>query len=84
MPSFHQAVHAINNPLSIVNYSDVVRTGSILYLAVSNGDEPATSQILSEDIQAQIEQAIFNIKYVIEAADPSFDAIHHFRKIDAV
>ncbi len=58
------------------------------------GDDPTTGQILSEDIEAQTEQAIFNLKAVLEAAGLSLDVIvgrkicmidmKELRKVEAV
>lgn len=93
MPSLRQALLAPNAPKPNGNYSHAVRSGNMLYLAGWMGDDPTTGQILSQDIEAQTERAILNIKAVIEAAGLSLDAvvsrriyltdIKEFRKVDA-
>lgn len=90
MPSSCQAVH-VTEPNG--NYSHAVRSGNMLYIAGWMGDDPATSQILSQDIEGQNEQAILNIKAVLDAAGLSLDAVvsrkiyiidmKEFRKVDA-
>lgn len=72
MPSSCQAVH-VTEPNG--NYSHAVRSGNMLYIAGWMGDDPATGQIPSQDIEGQTEQATLNIKAVLDAAGLSLDTV---------
>lgn len=63
-----EVIHSPDAPAAIGTYSQGVRVGKTVYLSGQIPLEPSSMTLCSEDITAQIEQVIENLKAVCEAA----------------
>ena len=71
-----QTIHTDRAPQAIGTYSQAVRAGNTVYLSGQVPFDPATEQLVSGDIEAQIRRVFENLKAVAEAAGGSLaDAV---------
>jgi reactive intermediate/imine deaminase len=66
-----QVIHTRNAPQAIGTYSQAVRAGDTVYLSGQIPLDPATMQLVSGDIEAEITRVFENLKAVAEAAGGS-------------
>jgi len=66
-----QTIQTSNAPQAIGPYSQAVRAGDTVYLSGQIPLDPATMQLVSGDIEAEIHQVFKNLKAVAEAAGGS-------------
>jgi reactive intermediate/imine deaminase len=66
-----QTIHTSKAPQAIGPYSQAVRAGDTVYLSGQIPLDPATMQLVSGDIEAEIRQVFENLKAVAEAAGSS-------------
>ena len=66
-----QTIHTNNAPQAIGPYSQAVRAGDTVYLSGQIPLDPATMQLVTGDIEAEIHQVFRNLKAVAEAAGGS-------------
>jgi reactive intermediate/imine deaminase len=66
-----QTIHTSHAPQAIGPYSQAVRAGDTVYLSGQIPIDPATMQLVSGDIEAEIRQVFENLKAVAEAAGGS-------------
>src|SRR5215472_13990632 len=66
-----QIIQTSNAPQAIGPYSQAVRAGDTVYLSGQIPLDPATMQLVSGDIEAEIRQVFENLKAVAEAAGGS-------------
>lgn len=62
-------------PGAIGAYSQAVRAGDLVYLSGAIPLVPATMELVSEDVRAQIVQVFDNLEAVCEASGGSFDQV---------
>ncbi len=65
-------VKTTNAPAAIGPYSQAIKTGNLLFTSGQIPIDPATGQI-PEGVEAQAEQALTNVKNLIEAAGASIE-----------
>ena len=70
-----QAIHTDAAPAAIGTYSQAIRTGDTVYLSGQIPLDPATMQIVSDDMEARIVHVFENLKAVCEAAGGSLGDI---------
>ena len=73
-----QTIQTPNAPQAIGPYSQAVRAGDTVYLSGQIPLDPATMQLVSGDIEAEIHQVFKNLKAVAEAAGGSLAKAHDF------
>jgi reactive intermediate/imine deaminase len=66
-----QTIHTSHAPQAIGPYSQAVRAGDTVYLSGQIPLDPATMQLVSGDIEAEIRQVFENLKAVATAAGGS-------------
>jgi reactive intermediate/imine deaminase len=66
-----QTIHTSHAPQAIGPYSQAVRAGDTVYLSGQIPLDPATMQLVSGDIEAEIRQVFQNLKAVAEASGGS-------------
>jgi len=66
-----QSIHTARAPQAIGTYSQAVRAGNTVYLSGQVAFDPATMQLVSGDIEAQVRRVFENLKAVAEAAGGS-------------
>ena len=69
-----KSINSAKAPAAIGPYSHAYTTGSLVFTSGQLGVDPATGN-LPEGIQAQTEQAIANLKVVLEEAGSGMDKI---------
>ncbi|HXO63762.1 MAG TPA: RidA family protein [Steroidobacteraceae bacterium] len=89
-----QPIHTDRAPQAIGTYSQAMRAGDAVYLSGQVPFDPATMQLVSGDIEAQIRRVFDNLKAVAEAAGGSLaDAVKltiflidlgHFAKVNEI
>jgi reactive intermediate/imine deaminase len=89
-----QVIRTEHAPQAIGTYSQAVRAGDTVYLSGQVPLDPATMQLVSGDIEAQIRRVFENLKAVAEAAGGSLaDAVKmnvyltdlaHFAKVNEI
>ena len=70
-------IHTLKAPQAIGPYSQavVVESGKFVFTAGQIAIDPATGQLVENDIKAQTRQVLKNIKAVLEAAHASLDTV---------
>src|SRR5258707_8064942 len=66
-----QTIHTNRAPQAIGTYSQAVRVGDTVYLSGQIPLDPATMQLVTGDIEAEIRRVFENLKAVAEAAGGS-------------
>jgi reactive intermediate/imine deaminase len=66
-----QTIHTNRAPQAIGTYSQAVRVGDTVYLSGQIPLDPATGQLVANDIEAEIKRVFENLKAVAEAAGGS-------------
>ena len=69
-----EAIAAPNTAKPIGPYSPAIRAGNLLFLSGQVGFDPATGQLVADDITAQTDQVMRNIGALLSAAGADF---HH-------
>ncbi len=69
-----QEIKTTNAPAAIGPYSQAIRTGNLLFTSGQIPINPATGEI-PEGVEAQAEQALTNVKNLIEASGASIDDV---------
>jgi reactive intermediate/imine deaminase len=64
-------VHTARAPAAIGTYSQAVRAGGMLYVSGQIPLDPATGNLVSGDIDAEIRRVFDNLKAIVEAAGAS-------------
>jgi 2-iminobutanoate/2-iminopropanoate deaminase len=63
-----------NAPKPVGPYSSAVIVGNLVYVSGQSGRDPVSDQV-SEDIEAQTEQVLTNIRTILEAAGSSLSKV---------
>ena len=63
-----KAIHTEQAPQAIGTYSQAVRAGDTVYLSGQIAFDPATKELITGDIEAEIRRVFENLKAVAEAA----------------
>ncbi|KAI0803282.1 translation initiation inhibitor [Irpex lacteus] len=66
----HSSLHLVSTsaaPAAVGPYTQAVRVGDVLYTSGSLGLDPSTGKLVEGGVEAQAEQALKNLKAVIEA-----------------
>jgi 2-iminobutanoate/2-iminopropanoate deaminase len=66
-------------PAPAASYSQAVRSGTMLAVAGQVGIDPATGQIVSDDVAEQTRQTLRNVTAVLEAAGASMADVIQLR-----
>jgi reactive intermediate/imine deaminase len=89
-----QIIHTPDAPKAIGTYSQAVRTGNTVYISGQIPLDPATGQLVSGDIEAEIRRAFENLQAIAKAAGGSLDDavklsvfltdMSHFSKVNEI
>jgi reactive intermediate/imine deaminase len=66
-----ESIHSSNAPQAIGPYSQAIRVGNTVYLSGQIPLDPATKQLVSGGLEAEIQRVFENLKAVAEAAGGS-------------
>ena len=70
-----QAVSTPSAPAAIGPYSQAIKAGNLLFLSGQVPIDPATGQLVADDIAQQTRRVFENLGAILEAAGLSFDAV---------
>jgi reactive intermediate/imine deaminase len=89
-----KAIHTERAPQAIGTYSQAMRAGDTVYLSGQIPLDPATKELVTGDIEAEIRRVFENLKAVAEAAGGSLDRavkvnvyltdLTHFAKVNEI
>jgi reactive intermediate/imine deaminase len=89
-----QIIQTSDAPRAIGTYSQGVKVGSTVYISGQIPLDPATGQLVSGDIEAEIRRAFDNLKAIAKAAGGSLDHavkltvfltdLGHFTKVNEI
>ena len=89
-----EIVHTDNAPAAIGTYSQAVKTGNLVFLSGQIPLDPATGQVVSGEIDAEITRVFENLKAVAAAAGGTLDHavkvnvyltdLAHFAKVNEI
>ena len=93
-PNTRAVIATPDAPAAIGTYSQAVRVGSTVYLSGQIPLNPATMQLVGDDIDAQIRQVFANLRAVATAAGGTFEhavkltvyltSLTHFARVNAI
>ncbi|MDQ7003605.1 MAG: RidA family protein [Ghiorsea sp.] len=70
-----QPIHTDTAPKAVGAYSQAMQCGDMLYTSGQIGLNPATGEMVGDDVVTQAKQVVENLSAVIEAAGGSLDKI---------
>ena len=70
-----QVIRTDNAPAAIGPYSQAVKAGGFLYISGQLALDPATGDMIDEEISGQARQAMENVKAILEEAGYTFDDV---------
>ena len=73
-----EAIQTDNAPKALGPYSQAIRHGSMLFVSGQLGLDPITNQLVGDDIESQIKQALANVEAICLEAGTS---IQHALKL---
>jgi 2-iminobutanoate/2-iminopropanoate deaminase len=68
-------VHSDNAPAAVGPYSQAIRVGDFLFTAGQVALDPASGELVGQDIATQTEQVIHNLKAVLAAAGAGLEHV---------
>lgn len=71
----HVQISTSDAPAAIGPYSQAIRCGQFLYLSGQVALDPASGQLVGEDVQAQTHRVFQNIQAVLQSAGASLTAV---------
>lgn len=75
METTRQIVKTENAPGAIGPYSQAVKTDSMVFVSGQLPFDPATGNLVTDDIQAETRQALNNLKAILEVAGSSLEKV---------
>ena len=70
-----EIIHTPHAPQAIGTYSQAVRVGETVYVSGQIALDPASGQLVSGDIDAEIRRVLENVKAIAEAAGASLASV---------
>ena len=62
-------------PAAAGPYSQAIRAGELVFTAGQLGIDPATGELIGDDVQAQADRALANVRAILEAAGSGLDQL---------
>ena len=62
-------------PAAAGPYSQAIRAGELVFTAGQLGIDPATGELVGDDVQAQADRALANLRAILEAAGSGLDRL---------
>lgn len=70
-----QIITTPNAPAAIGTYSQAVRVGNTIWVSGQIPLDPATKELVTGDMEAQVRRVLDNLKAIVEAAGAGFDDV---------
>ncbi len=62
-------------PAAAGPYSQAIRAGELVFTAGQLGIDPATGELVGDDVQAQADRSLANVRAILEAAGSGLDRL---------
>ena len=62
-------------PAAAGPYSQAIRAGGLVFTAGQLGIDPATGELIGDDVQAQADRSLANVRAILEAAGSGLDRL---------
>ena len=62
-------------PAAAGPYSQAIRAGDLVFTAGQLGIDPATGELIGDDVQAQADRSLANVRAILEAAGSGLDRL---------
>ena len=62
-------------PAAAGPYSQAIRAGELVFTAGQLGIDPATGELIGDDVQAQADRSLANVRAILEAAGSGLDRL---------
>lgn len=89
-----QAIHTAAAPKAIGTYSPAIRAGDAVYISGQIPIDPATGELVRDDIEAEIRRVLENLRALAQAAGGTLDHavkvtvyltdLSHFAKVNEI
>ena len=70
-----EAISTDGAPAAAGPYSQAIRAGELIFTAGQLGIDPASGELVSDDVQAQAARALANLKAILEAGGSGLDRL---------
>ncbi|HSK92507.1 MAG TPA: Rid family detoxifying hydrolase [Candidatus Angelobacter sp.] len=70
-----QVIQTDAAPAAVGAYNQAIRAGDLVFTAGQLGSDPATGDLVGDGIAEQAEQALANLRAILEAADSGLDRL---------
>jgi 2-iminobutanoate/2-iminopropanoate deaminase len=75
MTSMREAISTDAAPAAAGPYSQAIRAADLVFTAGQLGIDPASGELVSNDVQAQAARALANLRAILEAAGSGMDRL---------
>ena len=75
MTSMREAISTDAAPAAAGPYSQAIRAGDLVFTAGQLGIDPASGELVSDDVQGQAARALANLRAILEAAGSGMDRL---------
>ncbi len=73
--SLHRPVHAANLPKPVGPYSPGMAFDRLVFVSGQGATDPATGQLAGPDVETQTEQALANLRAILQAAGSDLSCV---------
>jgi len=75
MTTMREVISTDAAPAAAGPYSQAIRAGELVFTAGQLGIDPATGELIGDDVQAQADRSLANVRAILEAAGSGLDRL---------
>jgi 2-iminobutanoate/2-iminopropanoate deaminase len=75
MTTMREVISTDAAPAAAGPYSQAIRAGELVFTAGQLGIDPATGELVGDDVQAQADRSLANLRAILEAAGSGLDRL---------
>jgi 2-iminobutanoate/2-iminopropanoate deaminase len=75
MTTMREVISTDAAPAAAGPYSQAIRAGELVFTAGQLGIDPATGELMGDDVQVQADRALANLRAILEAAGSGLDRL---------
>jgi 2-iminobutanoate/2-iminopropanoate deaminase len=75
MKTMREVISTDAAPAAAGPYSQAIRAGELVFTAGQLGIDPATGELVGDDVQAQADRSLANVRAILEAAGSGLDRL---------
>jgi 2-iminobutanoate/2-iminopropanoate deaminase len=75
MTTMREVISTDAAPAAAGPYSQAIRAGELVFTAGQLGIDPATGELVGDDVQVQADRALANLRAILEAAGSGLDRL---------